>query len=59
MRSAARPSNDGLQATRLGFACIGKKLVGHTVGGYHFGLMRHAELRKDVYRVPHGLPVTA
>jgi thioredoxin len=53
------PGDDGLQAPACGGFGVGKHVVGHAVGRDHAGLVRDAELLKNLHCVLHGVPVAA
>ena len=57
--STASPCDDGLQASACSGFGVGKHVVGHAVGRDHAGLVRDAELLKDLHCVLHGVPVAA
>ena len=59
MRRAARARDDGLQAAIGRALCIGKHIVGHSVGRNHAGVVGDAKLLENLDCVLHGVPVGA
>ena len=51
--------DDGFEAPAGSGLGVGKHVVGHAVGRHHAGLVRDAELFKDLHCMLHGVPVAA